>query len=182
MACDPDNDALSRFDELETQLSELYDDVKQMMNDDDKEAEVILLPLREINHLYVKLQFMVMDVSDKSIKTELNEKLQAQHVIKSNFDKEAKEYLACNNVALDDCASAITAPRTLRSRAGLSRRSSASELFQANSVSQLQEKQRLEWELEEKMMEMERVKAEYRRKRLMLEATQELQEASLEVK
>ena len=176
---------VKRFDEIEKIIFNLYDDARAMI-DEDKGTKVVLPLLREINRLYAKLQFLAMDAFDESMKAVLNEKLKYHHVSKSKFDEVANDYLKRKGVDMD-ISSVITAPRTLcSSRAGLSRHSSASDLFQAKSVarkevarlrvSQLQDLQRLEREEEE----LDRKKAELRRQRTLLEATQELREASLE--
>ena len=119
---------VKRFDEIEKIIFNLYDDARAMM-DEDKDTKVVLPLLREINRLYAKLQFLAMDAFDESMKAVLNEKLKYHHVSKSKFDEVVNDYLKRKGVDMD-ISSVITAPRTLRSsRAGLSRHSSASDLF-----------------------------------------------------
>ena len=186
------------FDEAIAELKSLYDDANEVMNSD--KGELFLSPLlSEINRLYSLIQHLVIAESDESAKCEIERKLNAQHIVKSRFDKAVNRYLADKKTKFP--ASMISGPRTLRSRSGVSRHSSASNRFHAEAVakkeiarlrlSQLQERQEMERQEEERKIdemrrsvereiEEKRRSAEHHRKLQILEATHVWNEASLQ--
>ena len=184
------------FDEAIAELKSLYDDANEVMNSD--KGELFLSPLlSEINRLYSLIQHLAIAESDESAKCEIERKLNAQHIVKSRLDKIVNRYLADKTKFP---ASMISGPRTLRSRSGVSRQSSASSRFHAEAVakkeiarlrlSQLQERQEMERQEEERKIdemrrsvereiEEKRRSAEHHRKLQILEATHVWNEASL---
>ena len=186
------------FDEAIAELKSLYDVANEVMNSD--KGELFLSPLlSEINRLYSLIQHLVIAESDESAKCEIERKLNAQHIVKSRFDKVVNRYLADKKTKFP--ASMISGPRTLRSRSGVSRHSSASNRFHAEAVakkeiarlrlSQLQERQEMERQEEERKIdemrrsvereiEEKRRSAEHHRKLQILEATHVWNEASLQ--
>ena len=186
------------FDEAIAELKSLYDDANEVMNSD--KGELFLPPLlSEINRLYSVIQHLAIAESDESAKCEIERKLNAQHIVKSRFDKVVNRYLA--NKKTKFSASMISGPRTLRSRSGVSQHSSASSWFHAEAVakkeiarlrlSQLQERQEMERQEEERKInemrksvereiEEKRRSAEHHRKLQILEATHVWNEASLQ--
>ena len=186
------------FDEAIAELKSLYDVANEVMNSD--KGELFLSPLlSEINRLYSLIQHLVIAESDESAKCEIERKLNAQHIVKSRFDKAVNRYLADKKTKFP--ASMISGPRTLRSRSGVSRHSSASNRFHAEAVakkeiarlrlSQLQERQEMERQEEERKIdemrrsvereiEEKRRSAEHHRKLQILEATHVWNEASLQ--
>ena len=185
------------FDEAIAELKSLYDDANEVMNSD--KGELFLSPLlSEINRLYSLIQHLAIAESDESAKCEIERKLNAQHIVKSRFDKIVNRYLA-NKTKFP--ASMISGPRNLLSRSGMSRHSSASSRFHAEAVakkeiarlrlSQLQERQEMERQEEERKIdemrrsvereiEEKRRSAEHHRKLQILEATHVWNEASLQ--
>ena len=186
------------FDEAIAELKSLYDDANEVMNSD--KGELFLSPLlSEINRLYSLIQHLAIAESDESAKCEIERKLNAQHIVKSRFDKVVNRYLADKKTKFP--ASMISGTRTLRSRSGVSRHSSASSRFHAEAVakkeiarlrlSQLQERQEMERQEEERKIdemrrsvereiEEKRRSAEHHRKLQILEATHVWNEASLQ--
>ena len=176
----------------------MYDDANEVMNSD--KGELFFSPLlSEINRLYSLIQHLAIAESDESAKCEIERKLNAQHIVKSRFDKVVNRYLADKKTKFP--ASMISGTKTLRSRSGVSRHSSASSRFHAEAVakkeiarlrlSQLQERQEMERQEEERKIdemrrsvereiEEKRRSAEHHRKLQILEATHVWNEASLQ--